>query len=561
DKIVVERFFNEARIARRLAHPNIVRVHDIGSAENFVYISMEFIKGHSLRGILEKLPPGQRLPILETLRILDQLCASLEYAHQFTIHRDIKPENVMLDDASGSVKLMDFGISKLMANTQLTGASMVMGTPYYMSPEQLRNSRDVDARADIFSIGVMLYEILTGNMPTGVPRPASQIEEGLPPSLDAIVARCVDPNPEKRFANATELRAALKNIRDIMEGETTERRPKVAAPSLAAWPLQKVAGATLAVVLLAFAAVGLYGLESRRQRLASGAENAPLSIDTATPVLERYQRLEELLAEVEAKVGKLEKSEAMSDVFERGKELRAQAKGVAAEEPERALQTAREALQFLLAPRMAPEDMAFVPPDASASNTPDAGAFFMDLREVTVKEFWDFCQKEAWRFPAQVSNWEPEMPVAYVSNFDARAYAAAQGKLLPTPAQWLRATYDDEDRLWQPPGANIQSGSPLPLPVGTTAEDTAPNGCLDLTGNIAEWTRPAQTVPEAGSDSAALFGKPMEIRGGDFLHGAETFSQTRTASFEATEPYIGFRCVLPIPTNEAGARYVLANLG
>ena len=137
DKMVVERFFNEARIARRLAHPNIVRVHDIGSAGKGMYISMEYVQGDSLRGMLEKMQPGQRIPLGEVLRIIDELCVALEYAHQYTIHRDIKPENIMLENGR-RVKLMDFGISKLMDNTRMTGVSVVMGTPYYMSPEQLR---------------------------------------------------------------------------------------------------------------------------------------------------------------------------------------------------------------------------------------------------------------------------------------------------------------------------------------------------------------------------------------------------------------------------------------
>ena len=143
DKVIVERFFNEARIARQLSHPNIVRVHDIGTAGDVIYISMEYVAGQSLRGKLEAMPAGKRLPVKTALRVIDELCAALEYAHHYTVHRDIKPENIMLTE-DGAVKLMDFGISKLMASGTVTATSMIMGTPYYMSPEQLRDSSRVE---------------------------------------------------------------------------------------------------------------------------------------------------------------------------------------------------------------------------------------------------------------------------------------------------------------------------------------------------------------------------------------------------------------------------------
>ncbi|MCX5759184.1 MAG: serine/threonine-protein kinase [Candidatus Hydrogenedentes bacterium] len=216
DQTVVERFFNEARIARGLSHPNIVRVHDIGITGDIIYISMELIKGRSLREIFEALAPRQRLPVGNALRIVDGLCAALEYAHRHTVHRDIKPENVMICE-DGTVKLMDFGISKLMDTRGLTGPAVVMGTPFYMSPEQLKDSGSVDARADIYSVGVVLYEILTGNMPMGMPRPASQLTREVPPALDPIIAKCVDPEPAKRYQNVRELRAALLPIRKLMD--------------------------------------------------------------------------------------------------------------------------------------------------------------------------------------------------------------------------------------------------------------------------------------------------------------------------------------------------------
>lgn len=211
DKSMVDRFLNEARIARKLTHPHIVRIHDVGRVEQTVFISMELIEGRSLRELLDHLKPGERPPLLDALRIVDELCSALEYAHQFTVHRDIKPENIMLN-RGGRVKLMDFGISKLKGSTQYTSIATVMGTPYYMSPEQLRDSHDVDQRADVFSTGVVLYELLTGYRPTGIPKPASEMARDVPPLMDTIISHCVEPDRDRRFQNATEVRTAIHPV-------------------------------------------------------------------------------------------------------------------------------------------------------------------------------------------------------------------------------------------------------------------------------------------------------------------------------------------------------------
>ena len=265
DKMVVDRFYNEARIARQLSHPNIVRVHDIGLAQEIMYISMEYLQGRSLRAILEGQMPGDRLPVRSALRIMDQLCASLEYAHDYTVHRDIKPENIMvLPD--GSVKLMDFGISKLKATTRLTSTSVVMGTPQYMSPEQQQDSSSVDVRADIYSLGVVLYEALAGSLPTGVPKPASQIRREVPPALDPIIMKCVDPDPKQRYQTAKELRAALKPILELAEAgsNVTNVAPRGSGIRLEGFGIRRIIGVTLAVAVAVLAGAGLWVMEQRR---------------------------------------------------------------------------------------------------------------------------------------------------------------------------------------------------------------------------------------------------------------------------------------------------------
>ncbi|NLV44385.1 MAG: serine/threonine protein kinase [Candidatus Hydrogenedentes bacterium] len=211
DKQVVERFINEVRITRKITHPNIVRVHDIGLAGDNLFISMEYVDGESLRTILERMGPSARLTVRQSVYILTQLCIALKYAHRYTVHRDIKPDNILVTRRN-HIKLMDFGISKLMDERFDTNANAVVGTPRYMAPEQIHHAPDVDGRADIYSMGVVLHELITGKLPAGLPKPVSYAYDDVPPELDAILLRCLEPDREKRFANTGELREALRSL-------------------------------------------------------------------------------------------------------------------------------------------------------------------------------------------------------------------------------------------------------------------------------------------------------------------------------------------------------------
>ncbi len=211
---VVDRFINEVRITRKIAHPNIVRVHDFGTMGERMFISMEYVEGESLRDKLDKLKKGERLPLRQSLHIISQLCIALKYAHHFTIHRDIKPDNIMITKGN-NIKLMDFGISKLHDKRYEKEDASVVGTPYYMAPEQMCNLPDIDSRADIYSVGVVMYELLTGSLPGNIPQPVSQLNDETPLELDAVVMKCLAPERDKRYNNASELREAL---RPVIEG-------------------------------------------------------------------------------------------------------------------------------------------------------------------------------------------------------------------------------------------------------------------------------------------------------------------------------------------------------
>ncbi len=223
DATFVERFAREARALARLAHPAIVTVHDSGVSGDLCYFIMEFVDGMNLRQLLQRTDHG-RLEPDEAMRIVGAVCDALEYAHEEGIvHRDIKPENILLD-TRGRVKIADFGLAKLMdagsgtrAAYSLTAPQQLMGTLHYMAPEQTERPSEVDHRADIYSLGVILYEVLTGELPLGrFPLP-SEMGRG-DERLDRVIARALAKDPKSRYQRASEVRSDLDDLRSTAAG-------------------------------------------------------------------------------------------------------------------------------------------------------------------------------------------------------------------------------------------------------------------------------------------------------------------------------------------------------
>jgi tRNA A-37 threonylcarbamoyl transferase component Bud32 len=220
DPAFAERFAREARALARLSHPHIVAVHDFGEAGGLFYLVMELVDGANLRQLIQ----AGRLAPEQALHIVPQICEALQYAHQEGIvHRDIKPENILIDKR-GQVKIADFGLAKLMhrsaAEFTLTGSRQVMGTIDYMAPEQRTSPQDVDHRADIYSLGVVLYEMLTGELPLGrfaAPSDRARVDG----RLDDVVFRALEQEPGRRYQRVSEIKSDVEAIAGFEPAQAT----------------------------------------------------------------------------------------------------------------------------------------------------------------------------------------------------------------------------------------------------------------------------------------------------------------------------------------------------
>ncbi len=206
-----ERFNREARALAKLNHPNIVAVYEFGQADGLHYLIMEFVDGPNLRQVEQ----AGRLTPEQALEIVPQICEALQFAHnEGVVHRDIKPENILLDK-KGRVKITDFGIAKLVGvpagKVSLTGAKDVLGTPHYMAPEQVEKPATVDHRADIYSLGVVFYELLTGELPLGKFQPPSKKVQ-VDVRLDEVVLHALEKEPQRRYQQASQVKTDVETI-------------------------------------------------------------------------------------------------------------------------------------------------------------------------------------------------------------------------------------------------------------------------------------------------------------------------------------------------------------
>ncbi len=209
DEEMIERFRNELKLARKISQRNVCRMHDLNREEGAHYITMEYVVGEDLKRLIRKV--GQ-ISIVKTISIAKQICEGLAEAHSLGIvHRDLKPQNIMVDEG-GNAKIMDFGIARSIPGKGITGAGVMIGTPDYMSPEQVEG-KDVDQRSDIYSFGVILYEMVTGRVPfegdtalsvavkhkVEEPKDPRDFNPQIPESLSRMILKCLEKKTERRY--------------------------------------------------------------------------------------------------------------------------------------------------------------------------------------------------------------------------------------------------------------------------------------------------------------------------------------------------------------------------
>ena len=285
DNETIERFSNEIKLARKIRHKNVCGMFDLGKAEGTLYLTMEYVLGEDLKRLIRRM--GQ-FPTGKAVSVANQISEGLSAAHDLGIvHRDLKPSNIMVDE-EGNARIMDFGIARSLKEKGITGAGVMIGTPEYMSPEQVEG-KDVDQRSDIYSLGIILFEMLVGRVPFEGETPLSiahkhkyeppadprKLNAQVPENLSRLILRCLEKDRGKRYQTAEELRADLEKIEQGLP--TTERivarkKPFTSREITVKFNLKKLAIPLFGVVVLAAAAVILWKFIPHRKAPAAVAK-------------------------------------------------------------------------------------------------------------------------------------------------------------------------------------------------------------------------------------------------------------------------------------------------
>jgi serine/threonine-protein kinase len=590
DHVALERFRREARAAALIHHPNAVAVTDFGVTKDthIAYLVMEFVQGAELRELISQ---RRQMDYQESFLIVEQVCAALHAAHsKGIIHRDLKPDNIrVINSQSGipQVKVMDFGIAKLKAfaeTRELTQHGVIIGTPYYMSPEQCRGE-ELDPRSDVYSLGVILYEMLTGEVPfraanplgvalkhTGErPRPAGSLRAGMPDAIERVVMRALKKDRAERQQNAAEFAQEFEAA--LLASGLQLKRPGFRTPE------------------------------------SSFPPRTPATMEASKPPVEKQPQIpppqfgKSIFVE-EARGGGL-----AGNIKEAGQNLLGRA--AASSDPETSffgrmtLGTALSrgitkkiifAAAALIAvglavvltiklsssskddlaskeklPPPAPEGMVFVRGGSftMGSESGDQRSrprhvvtvepFFLDANEVSNQHYHEFIQKTGYKSPPhwQDKKYLPgtaQLPVVNISWTDASEYAKWVGKRLPTEREWEYAARGNQDNLypwgqgWSDHYANLRETSKNgPVTVGSFADGKSWCGANDLVGNVAEWVSDYyKPYPNAGG---AYDLDVRMIRGGSFKNSKDEPLTTNrpSASLNARQMDVGFRCAKDAP--------------
>ncbi len=273
DKKTIERFRNELKYARKIRHQNVCQMYDLNKEEGSYYITMEYVTGEDLKGLIRRV---KQIPIGTAIAIAKQVCEGLTEAHRLgVVHRDLKSSNIMIDK-EGDARIMDFGIARSITGKGLTGAGVMIGTPEYMSPEQAE-VKEVDQRSDIYSLGVILYEMVTGRVPfegetplsiamkhkSEMPKDPRELNNQIPEDLSRVILRCMEKDKEERYQSAGEVSSELKGIEKgipTTEREIPKRKPITSREITVTFGLKKLFIPALVVISIAVIGIIIWKL-------------------------------------------------------------------------------------------------------------------------------------------------------------------------------------------------------------------------------------------------------------------------------------------------------------
>ncbi|MEO8335419.1 MAG: bifunctional serine/threonine-protein kinase/formylglycine-generating enzyme family protein [bacterium] len=506
-KTVLDRFRREAETVAQLSHPNIVPLHFIGQKDDLLYLAMQCVDGGSIADRLER---ERSLSVEDAIKVASAVASALAHAHKRgVIHRDIKPANVLVDAESGRCLITDFGIARSADASALTATGMMIGTPAYLSPEQVTGDT-VDHRADIFALGVMLYEMLAGRTPYDAPTasaammkrlggpPASirLVRPDVPEDIAAVITTCLAADPADRFQSATDVLRALGGDFVTTAGRSTRTVPVVHKPRR--W-LAIVAGAALLVVI---------GWRVIRERSADGEANRD--------VVPNISVTDSSMVKIPA--GAYVIGDDSRTVFAR--------------------------------PR----------------HTVQLPAFAIDRTEVTVDAYRKYV--EATRAPWSTTETDGGVPATHVAWNDAGNYCAWRHKAggrLPTEFEWEAAARGRAGRSF-PWGEGLEGarantasfGRKGPVSVGSFPAGATPDGVQDMVGNVWEWTSSSfAAYPGAPALPDSMRNYRVSRGGGfDTIDSLATTTLRGRLRFDtpaATLVNTGFRCMVPAMA-EAGRR-------
>ncbi len=581
DPSIVSRFQREARMTASLGnHPNIVPVFDIGEGNGLYFLVMQFIPGEDLAHYLKR---EGRLTLPQAANVIAQVAEALSCAEaKRIVHRDLKPANMLLDE-NGCIKLLDFGISRVAdISDGLTRPGESMGTPYYMSPEQIRGDT-CDIRSDLYSLGVVFFELLTGKRPfdlestigiqmahlNNAPPSLLIYDPELPAECDVIVQKLMAKQPEDRYQNtaellslliargaspnAGELRAAVESGLSELIARAVEMPLDLPATSsvtlapLSGTPEQTGSSSVVMAAAPVAAAPTFVEVPPAPEPVVSASVYAPpsgskrgLVIGIAAVVLLAIAGIALwLMRSKETKTTVQQASTSTAPPATTRAPVYSDAHG-----------------RMVLVPEGAFQFNASLEASAQTVSLP---AFYVDETEVSNAEYHRFCEATG-HAPPNAPDYaaHPDYPVSNISYEDAAAYATWAGRRLPTEQEWEKAARGTDGRSY--PWGNEPWKDNVPdkiQPVTSEPLRKSPYGAYNMAGNVWEWTATPYAPTQADTAGMAHLSNGQHfsvnwrtIKGGSFAVGSkEAFhvAAQRGLPIEAHSPWIGFRCVRSAP--------------